>query len=107
MKLHTEKKGRLDVNFLNFRRGKMAPFYGDALLTMIFLFFLLLNVFSHVHGLHYSREELFSHRPGYSDVGLSAQKSWDDTFFISVENAGSQNNNKHGGQQRKRGRRGG
>ena len=85
----------------------MAPFYGDSLLTMIFLFFLMSNVFSYVHGYHYSREELFSHRPGYSDVGISAQISWDDTFFISVENAGSQNNNKHGGQQRKRGRRGG
>ena len=103
-----KEKQTIFIGTFQFRlRIKMAPIYGHSLVTIIFVFFLLSTVYSHVQGLNYSREELYSLRLGYSDGESCTHRSWDDTFFTTGKRNDNHRDKNGGQQQRKRGRRGG
>ena len=64
-------------------------------------------IYSNVHGLNYSREELYSLRLGHSYCDSDVHRSWDDTFFTTGKKSANHRDKNGGQQQRKRGRRGG
>ena len=84
----------------------MVPIHGDSLVTF-FSYFFSCQVYSNVHWLNYSREELFSLRLGHSDCDSDVHRSWDDTFFTTGKKSANHRDKNGGQQQRNRGRRGG